>query len=71
MVVKVADTEREKNARRLQQTVAGLGGVNNLGLSAAAFGLSTLGAAAYYQQVYTRTAAQISYAAVSCVLSGT
>lgn len=51
LVVKVADTDREKNARRLQQTMVGLGGVNNIGLSAAAFGLGTLGAAAYYQQV--------------------
>jgi len=31
--------------------MVGLGGVNNIGLSAAAFGLGTLGAAAYYQQV--------------------
>ena len=51
LVVKVVDTDREKNARRLQQTMVGLGGVNNIGLSAAAFGLGTLGAAAYYQQL--------------------
>lgn len=44
LVVKIADSEREKNARRLQQAVANIGGV-------AAFNLGTLGAAAYYQQV--------------------
>ena len=49
-MVKVADTEKEKNAKRLQQAVANFGGVNNIGLTTA-FELGTLGAAAYYQQV--------------------
>ena len=49
-MVKVADTEKEKNARRLQQAVVNFGGVNNLPLTTA-FELGTLGAAAYCQHV--------------------
>lgn len=51
LVVKIADTDKEKMAKRQMQAVVNLGaGINTLGLNAA-FGLGTLGAAAYYQQL--------------------
>lgn len=43
-MVKIADTERDKNAKRLQGALASIGGVNGLGM-----GLGQLQAAAYYQ----------------------
>lgn len=50
-MVKIADTDKEKMAKRQMQAVVNLGaGINTLGLNAA-FGLGTLGAAAYYQQL--------------------
>lgn len=47
LVVKVADTEKEKNAKRLQTAMASIGSFNNIGLQTAALGLG----AAYYQQL--------------------
>ena len=45
--MKIADTEKEKNAKRIQGALASLGGINGLGVSP--LGLSPLQAAAYYQ----------------------
>ena len=61
LVVKIADTDKEKAQRRLHQAMASLGnqfgGMNNL----TAFGLG-IGTAAYYQQV------PVSAHVFSCVL---
>lgn len=35
LVVKVADTEKEKNAKRIQAAMVGMDGVGNMGLNAA------------------------------------
>lgn len=43
LVVKIADTEKDKNVKRLQSTLASIGGVNGLG--------GVMQAAAYYQVI--------------------
>jgi len=49
-VVKIADTEREKNAKRLHGTLNAVGGMNGVNsLSFNSLGVSPLQAAAYYQ----------------------
>ena len=50
LVVKVADTEREKAQKKLQRAIATQGQAIGLG-SIPALGLGTLASAAYYQQV--------------------
>ena len=48
LVVKIADTEKEKNAKRLHGTLPTVGEVNCVGMNALG-GLNPIHAAAYYQ----------------------
>ena len=50
MVVRVADTEKEKSAKRFQVAMANLG-ANSFGINSAALGLSQAGNALYQLKV--------------------